>query len=208
MPPKRTESSQKSADREGKILLALQAFQKGQVKSIRAAAKLFSIPYTTLHARHAGRSLRADTRANNHKLTQNEEDVLVEWILSMDSRGAAPRLSTVREMANILLAERGSTPLSTVGINWPTNFVKRHKELCIRFSRRYDYQRAQNEDPKSLYDWFQTVQRMVDDNGIQPEDIYNFDKTGFAMGLIATAKVVTRSEYYGQRVILQPGNRE
>lgn len=39
-------------------------------------------------------------------------------------------------------------------------------------------------------------------------DIYNFDETGSAMDLIATAKVVTRSEYYGRRAILQPGNRE
>ena len=28
------------------------------------------------------------------------------------------------------------------------------------------------------------------------------------MGLIATAKVVTRAEYYGRRSLLQPGNRE
>lgn len=39
-------------------------------------------------------------------------------------------------------------------------------------------------------------------------DIYNFDETGFAMGLTATAKVITRTEYYGKRALLQPGNRE
>ena len=30
------------------------------------------------------------------------------------------------------------------------------------------------------------------------EDINNFDETGYAMGLIATAKVVTRAEMTGQ----------
>ena len=40
------------------------------------------------------------------------------------------------------------------------------------------------------------------------DDIYNFDETGFAMGAIATAKVITRAEYYGRRKLLQPGNRE
>jgi hypothetical protein len=44
--------------------------------------------------------------------------------------------------------------------------------------------------------------------GIDPDDIYNFDETGFAMGLTATAKAVTRAEYYGRRSLLQPGNRE
>ena len=37
---------------------------------------------------------------------------------------------------------------------------------------------------------------------------YNFDETGFAMGLVATAQVVTRADYYGKASFVQPGNRE
>ena len=44
--------------------------------------------------------------------------------------------------------------------------------------------------------------------GILPDDIYNFDETGFAMSLIATAKVIIRAEYYGRRALLQPSNQE
>jgi hypothetical protein len=105
-------------------------------------------------------------------------------------------------MANILLAARGNQPPTTVGKNWPSTFVNRRPELRTRFSRRYDYQRALNEDPKSLRQWFTTVQRIIDEKGIQPEDIYNFDETGFAMGLISSQKVVTRAEYYGRRSLL------
>jgi hypothetical protein len=125
----------------------------------------------------------------------------------MDSRGAAPRPATVRDMANILLAARGSQPPPTVGKNWPSTYIQRRDELRSRFSRRCDYQRALNEDPRSLRQWFTTVQRTIDEKGIQPEDIYNFDVTGFVMGLIANQKVVTRAEYYGRRSILQLGNR-
>ena len=179
-----------------------------EVRSQREAAEVFRIPRATLRDRLKGCVYQDNTRANSHKLTQEEEDSLTQWILSMDSRGAAPRPSTVGEMANILLAARGSTLSPTVGENWPSNFVNRRPELRTRFSRRYDYQRAQNEDPKALRAWFATIQHVIDENGIQPEDIYNFDETGFAMGLIATAKIVTRAEYYGRRAILQPGNRE
>ncbi|KAJ5579401.1 hypothetical protein N7450_008268 [Penicillium hetheringtonii] len=126
----------------------------------------------------------------------------------MDSRGAAPRPSTVREMANILLTARGTTPLLTVGVNWASTFVKRCDKLRSRFSKRYDYQRALNEDPKTIKEWFLMVQYTIEENGIQPEDIYNFDETGFAMGLILSQKVVTRAEYYGRRSILQSDNRE
>jgi hypothetical protein len=126
----------------------------------------------------------------------------------MDARGAAPRPAAVREMANILLAARGNHPPPTVGKNWASTFINRREELRSRFSKRYDYQRALNEDPKSLRAWFATVQRVIDENGIQSEDIYNFDETGFAMGLISAQKVVTRADYYGRRHLLQPGNRE
>jgi hypothetical protein len=44
--------------------------------------------------------------------------------------------------------------------------------------------------------------------GISHEDIYNFDETGFAMGLIATTKVVTRANMPGKPHLIQPGNRE
>ncbi|RJE17670.1 Pogo transposable element [Aspergillus sclerotialis] len=99
---------------------------------------------------------------------------------------------------------RVSTPRPSTA----SNFVNRREELYTRYSRRYNYQRAKNEDPKTIYEWFSTVQRIITENGILPEDIYNFNKTGFAIGLISTAKVVTRAEYYGRRAVLQPRNRE
>ena len=157
MPPKRPSSDRVSPEQEGKVLLALQGFQKGQFRSLYAAATRFGVSYTTLRNRARGRTSRVDIRANNHKLTQLEEDSLVQWIFSMDSRGAAPRPSTVREMANILLTARGSTPLPTVGVNWVSTFINRCEELRTRFSRRYDYQYTLNEDPKSLREWFTTV---------------------------------------------------
>jgi hypothetical protein len=208
MPPIRSESSQKLANQEGKILLALNDIKNGRINSIRAAAKLYEIPRSTLQTRASGVVSIVERRNPRHKLTQLEEDSLVEWIISMDTRGAAPRPSTVRDIANILLAARGTTPPSTVGVNWASTFVKRRDELRSRFSVRYDYQRALNEDPKALRAWFATVQSVIDENGIQAEDIYNFDETGFAMGLVSSQKVVTRAEYYGRRRLLQPGNRE
>lgn len=52
------------------------------------------------------------------------------------------------------------------------------------------------------------LKAIQNNNGILDKDIYNFDKTGFAMGLIATTKVVTRSEILGRPKLLQPGQRE
>ena len=100
-------------------------------------------------------------------------------------------------MADLLLTTRGSTPVQTVSLNWVNNFVKRHSELSTQFSRHYNYERAKCEDPKIITEWFDCVQRTILQYGINPDDIYNFDETGFAMGLTATVKVITRAEYYG-----------
>jgi hypothetical protein len=44
--------------------------------------------------------------------------------------------------------------------------------------------------------------------GIPDEDVYNFDETGFMMGVAATSKVVTNSDRIGRATVVQPGNRE
>jgi hypothetical protein len=207
MPPIRTQSSRNLEAQEGRILLAIQAFKNQEISSVREIAREFDVPRSTLRDRLSGRTTRSTTRANSQKLTSYEEESLQKWILSMDSRGAAPRPSTVREMADLLLAARGSTPPLLVGQNWVTNFVKRHPTLSCRFSKRYNYERAKCEDPKIISEWFSLVQKTILTYGIDPDDIYNFDETGFAMGLIATAKVITRREFYGRRSLLQPGNR-
>jgi hypothetical protein len=34
---------------EGRIILALQAYQQGQISSLRAATRTYEVPYTTLY---------------------------------------------------------------------------------------------------------------------------------------------------------------
>ena len=208
MPPIRSQRSQKLLEQEGRLLLAIKAINNGDIASIRDAASRFDVPRTTLRRRVQGQEFCLDTRAPGHMLTLSEESSLVKWILDLDSRGQAPRQIMVREMADILLAERVSQPPPKVGKNWVTNFVRRHPDIRSRFSRRYNYKRAQNEDPEVIQEWFDKVRQIIIRYGITDADIYNFDETGFSMGLIPTSKVVTRAEYYGRRAVTQPGNRE
>jgi predicted HTH domain antitoxin len=161
MPPIRSQAPRNLIEQEGRIELAIQAIQKQELRSIREAARLFAVPRTTLATRLQGVHNRAISRANSHKLTEIEEESLEKWIISMDSRGSAPRPSMVREMANLLLIYRGTTPVLSVGNNWVTNFVKRHPDLTSRFSRRYNYERAKCEDPKIIREWFNLVQKTI-----------------------------------------------
>ena len=61
----------------------------------------------------------------------------------MDTRGFAPRLAGVEDMANYLLEARGA---KRVGKCWAQRFVARRPELKTHFNRAYDFQRALCEE--------------------------------------------------------------
>jgi hypothetical protein len=205
MPPIRKKDPLKSAQNEGKIELAISDLKNGRIRSIREAARIYTIPRTTLQDRLHGVPFQHAIRASNHKLTQSEEDSLVKWVLDLTRRGLPPRHCLVRDMANYFLSQHGD---QRVGDKWVYNLVQRRPEIESKFSRKYNYERAKCEDPKIIQGHFDRVQDMISEYGILPEDIYNFDETGFAMGLCATAKVITGSDRYARPKLLQPGNRE
>ena len=110
MPPNRSQIGRKNDEQEGSVLLAIEDIRNKQIPSVAAAATEFNIPRSTLRRRLAGATNRSETRANNHKLTEIEEQSLIQWVVSMDTRGAPPRQSHMEVMANLLLTERGLTP--------------------------------------------------------------------------------------------------
>lgn len=202
-------ASKKAPIDEGRIQLAINALKNGQISSEREAARVFDVPRSTLRGRQQGRLHCTYKRAHNTKLLETEEIALREWIISMDKRGCPVRPSMVEQMANCLLEKRDSIALPpTVGKNWVDNFLKRHQDLKTRYIRKYNYERALCEDPTVIGGFFKDLERAFTEYGIIPEDIWNFDETGFSMGIISTAKVICSSDRKGKPRLLQPGNRE
>ncbi|EGU82006.1 hypothetical protein FOXB_07480, partial [Fusarium oxysporum f. sp. conglutinans Fo5176] len=72
----------------------------------------------------------------------------------------------------------------------------------------YDYQRAKCEDPTIIRNWFGLIENTIAKYGIRLDDIYNFDETGFMMGVIASGMVIKGTERSGRPKLVQPGNRE
>lgn len=142
-------------------------------------------------------------------MTQLEEDSLTEWIISIDSRGFAPKRHTIRDMANLLLAKRGNTVYQQIGHNWVDRYIAYTPTVVSRLSRRYGYKRVECEDPKEIQKWFNTVQHTIIEHGITDDDIWNFDETGFAMGLTGRSYIVSSSEFKeSQQKVTIPSNRE
>ena len=193
------------SNQEGCILLAIQAIKLYYIKSIRAAAILYNVPPSTLCSRINRVASRYDSLPNSRKLTPEEELAIVRYILDLDSCRFPPRPQSVQEIADLLLAEHDILP---VGKNWTSNFINCRTEIKTKFSCKYDYKRAQYKDLVIIQGWFKLVQIIVAKYRILEKDIYNFDKAGFLIGVIATAKVVTSSESRNCPKTAQPGNRE
>jgi hypothetical protein len=56
--------------------------------------------------------------------------------------------------------------------------------------------------------WFELVQNIRAKYRVLDYDFYNFDETGFIIGVICPGIVVTRSDRRGRGKAVQPGNRE
>jgi hypothetical protein len=190
---------------EARIILAIEAIRTTKKLSRRRAADIYNVPWSTLNGRMNGRTNIHERRPPATKLTKLEEEVLSQYIIDLDSRGFAPRLAGVEDMANYLLETRQG---KRVGKLWAHRFVRRRPELKTRFNRVYDFQRALCEDPILIGGWFELVRNMRAKFGIQDCDFYNFDETGFMMGVICPGMVVTRSDRRGRGKAVQPGNRE
>ena len=160
---------------EADIHLAILALNQNQIQAERRAAATFEVSRATLHCRRAGRPARRDCQPNSRKLTQVEEEVIVQYVLDLDQRGFTPTYAAVRDMADKLLAARGA---GQVGQKWPANFVKRTDSLKTRFNRAYDRQRTLCEDPILIRSWFELVEQTKAKYGILDEDVHNFDDAG------------------------------
>ncbi len=97
--------------KEAKIILALKAIQNNNKLSLRAIAKLYEIPFSTLCDRHAGWPVRRGLLANSRRLTDSEEKAIVQYVLELDARSFLPRLCGVEDMANQLLRVYDAPPV-------------------------------------------------------------------------------------------------
>ncbi len=100
-----------SPSKEARLLLALEAIQNNKKLSIRAAAKLYNVPEATLRHRRASRTARRNTPPNSKKLTQSEEEAVVQYVLELGSRSFLPRLRSVEDIANQLLRVHNVPPV-------------------------------------------------------------------------------------------------
>ena len=89
--------------REHAIQSAISDLTTGLFSSQRAAAKAYSISQSTLSMQLRGVTTSSLSHQHQQRLTPQQEDFLVEWILEEDARAYPPSHARVQEMANQIL---------------------------------------------------------------------------------------------------------
>jgi hypothetical protein len=194
-----------SLPRTERIILAIQAMKSDASLSQRRAAAAYNVPETTLRRQRVKPASTNIVHHNASKLQRHEEDTIVQYIRKLDERGFAPTLSYIQEMANQLLAARGG---GQTGDKWAYRFIRRRSEIKSQVSRPRDYRRVLCSNPAVISPWFDLVHNVKAKYGILDKDTYNFDKTGFQIGVGGSVKVVTASERRLKPLSVQPGDRE
>jgi hypothetical protein len=181
-------------DIELSIENTLVAMAREENPNIRHFAREFGVPYSRLLNRHKGRDSRSNRVPTNRLLSEAEESALCRYIEILDNHDLSPTPRLVEKAANSILREGRSpllTPPPTIGGHWINRFFNRHPEYKIQRIRAIDVDRKKAHEPAIIQDWFSRLKKVIEEHGIHESDIWNFDETGFNIGIGRDQWIVT-----------------
>ncbi|KDN61366.1 putative transposase [Colletotrichum sublineola] len=182
---------------EARLQEAVEAIAKNKDLKIATVARAFNVPRLQLHRRLQGQGSLKDRLTTNKKLTDEQEYAICSYIDRLDRMSLRVRKELVRDAANLLLRETApphdSGPPPTVGINWVHRFLHRHGYSSIN-DKVLDAARQHAENVESFQAYFEQLKEAVEKYGIQEEDIWNMDETGFCIGVGKDQMVITRQK--------------
>ena len=122
---------------------------------------------------------------NGRKLAPDQEKTLHDYFIQLDKAGMPARLHMIEQAANSLLEMSANSTKSPpqVGPLWSKRWLQRQHDLFKVRRKPIAAVRKNAQDPEMMMEYFETYKAVVDEFGIQPEDQWNFDETGYRMGM-------------------------
>jgi hypothetical protein len=95
--------------------------------------------------------------------------------------------------ANYLLqrSHKGADTPPLTSVRWAKRWLKRNPELYLRRQRSLDLNRAIAHDKEAIFKWFNSLIKLIELHGITAADTWNFDETGFRIGIGKDQWVIT-----------------
>ena len=204
-----------AAEKEAQLQKAITAVQNGE-HTCHSAAIAFNVTRRTLYARiNQNAKPRNQAHESEQNLTHVEEKELVRWITLLTISGYPPRYETLRRLAEIIRERRvkisdGEVPVKVydkIGREWVPCFLRWHPELASIHPRSIDAVRIKDCSPERLQRWFDDLKKVLAEYNIKPENIYNMDESGFAIGEKEPGRCIINANIR-QKFLAKPGHQE
>lgn len=159
---------------------ALAGLKQGIYKNPYDASKQTNAPEKTVYRRFSGGQSIPESRASSQSLSPPEEKALVKWIELSAAVGHPVTQTFLRELAEEIRKPRIESENLNVSVldqDWVKRFMRRNPGLKTAIASSIEIQRKE-VTKEQLNKWFIEFKRVIDENGIEPEHVYNMDETG------------------------------
>ena len=172
---------------------------------VRKAAEAFNVPRATLGDRVSGRVVNHTLSGPPRILTDEQEEILANFLISCASIGYAKSRTEVMDIINQIYKARGVNKLVSNG--WWSGFCKRHPDITLRAAPCLSKQRYLSSSPAVLEQYFNVLEKTFTEYDLakNPHMIYNMDETGVPFEPHAPKCVFQKGER--RPMILSSGNK-
>lgn len=157
-------------------------FVKSKNASVRAAAKTFNVPKSTLYDRLSGKTEPGAAKGRQTVFPQDVEDALAEKVKTAASQGfGITRLQFAAKAGRLANALSLKTPFRNgiPGKDWVYSFMKRHPDISLRTPTPLTTVRARMLNETVADRYFADLQTIIDDK--KPVKIWNIDETSLSL---------------------------
>jgi len=208
-----------SMDIEERIRRAVLAVKKGRCSTSKASL-WYCVPRQTLRRRIEGGKSRTAGHEYQMALTISQENMLVEWLKVVGTRGIPMTIRTLRDYAGMIAGHDVGESLITFvlfafifmmfyssGETWPRRFRERHPNIKIRWTAQLERCRAIALNETVVTHHFNLLEEVVNKYEIKPQNMYNMDEKGVQLG-VARREAVLVDRDQKDVYAIQNGNRE
>jgi len=183
MPPKTHEI-------EDRITKASEAMDNDPTLRGIAAAARFGAPYQRLMARRRGRPASHTRGGHNKKLSEPQDSALKDYIFMLYASGHSANLEAIQTSASRLVYYETGDAKSSVSRRWTKAWIARNNDFLKGLKERpMSAKRLSTHIVDDINKHFADFARCMAHWKAKPEDVSNFDESGFQIGVVKGDKV-------------------
>ncbi|KAB0803136.1 hypothetical protein PPYR_00106 [Photinus pyralis] len=166
----------------------------------KRAAKTYNVPASTLRRRFhqknrfATASSKGFLGGKRPTFSKELEEILVSHLRDLEVRFFGLNMVELRRLA-FDIAESNHLPhpfnktKKMAGWDWVHGFLKRNPSISLRLPEKTSLARAQAFNKPKIKEFFSILTKVIDDNNLSPNQIWNVDESGFSTVHSKSAKI-------------------